>query len=143
MNIEVRFKRGVQGVSASWIRRLAASALRLEKTKRRLVSILLTDNKEIRRLNRDFLKHDYATDVISFWCEEGKLFGRESDYLGDIVVSVQMARSFSKKLKIPFKEELARYVVHGVLHLLGYDDRNPRDREEMHKRQETILSRIL
>ena len=143
MNIEVRFKQSVPGVSASWIRKLVAGTLRLEKTKRRLVSVLLTDNREIRRINRYFLKHDYATDVISFWCEEGKLFGKESEYLGDIVVSVGMARSFSRKLHIPFKEELARYVVHGVLHLLGYDDRTSRERAEMHRRQEHILSRVL
>lgn len=98
----------------------------------------MTDNRKIRQINKKFLKHDYATDVISF----GAGPGPESDYLGDLVVSVDMAKSFSKELKISFKEELARYLIHGTLHLLGYDDQKPADKKKMFSRQELILSKI-
>ena len=61
---------------------------------------------------------------------------------GDLVVSVDTARRVSKDLNIPFREELARYLVHGTLHLLGYDDKNKKDFERMLKRQEEILNSL-
>ncbi len=141
--IEVRRASGIIGVSVPWIKKVVARALKEEGAKRNSVSVLLTDNREIRSLNKQFLKHDYATDVISFWCRPETLTLRESDYLGDMVVSVQMARSVSKELSIPFKEELARYLVHGALHLLGYRDEKKRDKIRMQRRQELILRKIL
>ena len=96
----------------------------------------MTGNAGIRRLNKKFLKHDYATDVISFG------FGDEKG-LGDLVVSVDMARRVAKELGIPLREELARYVVHGTLHLLGYEDKKKKDHDRMHKRQEALLKKIL
>lgn len=131
--------RGVRGVSVAWVRKVVRTALSREKTKRRGVSVLLTNNARIRRINKAALKHDYATDVISFGCEDQKLVGRESDYLGDLVVSVEMARRMAGEIGIAFREELARYLVHGALHLLGYDDKSPRLRAVMYKRQEAAL----
>ena len=120
-----------------------------------MVSVLLTNNKEIRKLNRKFLKHDYATDVISFGVEgrggvpppgqgRGDLAPTdlESVFLGDIVVSVEMTKACSKELKIPFREELARYLVHGTLHLLGYEDGRKKDKMLMDRRQEEILRKF-
>lgn len=66
-----------------------------------------------------------------------------SGVLGDLVVSAEMARTFAKDLNIPFKQELARYLVHGTLHLLGYDDHKPVDYKKMHARQEWLLNKIL
>ncbi len=135
MPIEVRLDSGVKGLSAAWIKKIIAGTLNAEKVKRRSVSVLLTDNRRIRSVNRKFLRHDYATDVISF--------GGGSDTLCDLVVSVQMARSVSGELGIPFKEELARYLVHGTLHLLGYDDGTKKDKIKMEGRQELILRKLL
>ena len=104
--------------------------------------MLLTNNKEIRAINQKFLKHDYATDVISFEAGSGYLAGKEADYLGDVVVSVDMAQSVAGDLGVPWREELARYLVHGTLHLLGYDDHAPKDREKMSDRQEEIVGKI-
>jgi len=140
--IEVRCSRGVKGISARWVRRVLRVALDDQKAQRRAVSVFLTNNREIRKINRDFLKHDYPTDVISFWCPEKSLGPGESGYLGDLAVSVQMAREVSRKLGLPFKEELARYLVHGVLHLLGYEDKGKRDRMEMDRKQEAILKKV-
>ena len=88
------------------------------------------------------MKHDYATDVISFLLGEGEWDGR-AVIKGDLVVSVDTAKAFSRDLGVPLKEELARYLVHGTLHLLGYDDKKPADFKKMHSRQEKILNKIL
>lgn len=130
---------GVRGNSARWVKNVVSNALTLEKAAARRVNVLITDNRRIRKINKRFLAHDYATDVISFGAGNGRLAREDRDYLGDIVVSAQMARSVARELGIPFKEELGRYLVHGILHLLGYDDQSERKRSRMRRRQEEIL----
>ena len=124
--------KSVKGVSAAWARGIVREALCREDRKK-AISVLLTDNRRIRRLNSRYLSHDYATDVIAFDYGEA----------GDLVVSCQMARMTAKRLRIPFKQELARYLVHGTLHLLGYDDKQKEDCRKMHARQEKILGACL
>ena len=139
--IEVRCADGITGFSVLWVKKVVARTLKEEGAKRTSVSVLLTDNREIRRLNKQFLTHDYATDVISFGMSS-QPWAIGQSFLGDIVVSVQIARSVSKELGIPFKEELARYLVHGTLHLLGYRDKKKKDKIRMQGRQEFILRKI-
>lgn len=134
--IEVKFGKGVYPIRIGWIKRIVDGTLRLEKKQNRSVSVLVTNNRQIRMINKRYLSHDYATDVISFGLDE-------SDCLGDLAVSAQMARGVAAELGISFKEELARYLVHGTLHLLGYDDKNSKDKKKMHTRQEKILRLIL
>ena len=142
-NIEITFQKTIRDVDALWIRRVITETLLLEKKRNLSLSILLTDNKNIRKINKRFLKHDYATDVISFWYDAGVSSKSERDFLGELVVSWEMAREFAKKLEISFKEELARYLIHGTLHLLGYDDKQKKDKNRMHRRQEFILRKVL
>ena len=117
------------GASAAWLKRVVASALKAEKASIP-INLLITDDRRIRAINKRFLKHDYATDVVSF-------------DTGDIVVSAEYARRYAREHGLPFREELARYVVHGTLHLLGYEDKKKKDHDEMHKRQEALLKKIL
>src|SRR5690242_4667048 len=112
--IEVRTE-GAKGISAAWMRRIIAAAIKSGKSTSS-VSVLLTGERQIRHLNKLHLRHDYATDVISFGSDE-------PGFLGDLVVSVDTARRMAEELGISFREELARYLVHGTLHLLGYDDK--------------------
>ncbi|OIO37189.1 MAG: rRNA maturation RNase YbeY, partial [Candidatus Omnitrophica bacterium CG1_02_46_14] len=85
---------------------------------------------------------DTATDVIAFWFEGTPLTEKERNFLGDIVASVETAKRVAKEMKITFKEELARYLVHGTLHLLGYDDKKPKNKKVMHCRQEWIVDQL-
>lgn len=126
--IEVRFEKRA-GVTAAWVRGIVEKTLKAEKAKK-LMSVLVTGDRQIRRINKRFLKHDFATDVVSF-------------DTGDLVVSADFAKRYAKQNGIPYKEELARYLVHGTLHLLGYDDKKTKDHARMHKRQEAILKKAL
>ncbi|RPH37945.1 MAG: rRNA maturation RNase YbeY [Planctomycetota bacterium] len=99
------------------------------------LSIAFVTNAAIRKINRRFLQHDFATDVISF--------PLDSDLLGELVISAEYAVSEAAKRKIPVEEELLRYVAHGILHLLGYDDHRPADKARMWARQERELRKIL
>ena len=126
--IEVRFEKKA-GVSAAWVRKVVAGTLKAERKKKEM-GVLVTDDRRIRALNKRFLDHDYATDVVSF-------------DTGDLVVSADFAKRYAREHGIPFREELARYLVHGTLHLLGYDDKKKKDRACMHARQEVILRKLL
>ena len=117
-------------IPAAKVRRLAAQIARKKN-----VSIAFVTNAAIRKINRRFLKHDFATDVISF--------PLGTDLLGELVISAEFAVGEAAKRKIPVEEELLRYVAHGILHLLGYDDHDPEDRAAMWARQERELSRAL
>lgn len=132
---EVRKKEGIKGFSLAWARAVVLKTLALEKVHGRCLGVWFTDDREIRRVNRRFLSHDTATDVIAFPYGEGRLFG-------EVVVSVDTAARVASRLRIGFKEELARYLVHGVLHLLGHDDTRPGPRRRMLRKQESILKKI-
>jgi len=117
-------------IPAAKVRRLAAQILG-----KRNLSVAFVTNAAIRRINRQFLQHDFATDVISF--------PLGTDLVGELVISAEFAAGEAKARRIPVEEELLRYVAHGTLHLLGYDDRRPADKARMWKRQERELSRVI
>jgi probable rRNA maturation factor len=106
-------------------RRVPIPEADVRRVARRLVkgrglSIAFVTDAAIRRINRRFLGHDWATDVISF--------PLGTDLLGELVISAPYARSEARRRGISEREELLRYVIHGILHLLGYDDHRPADR---------------
>src|SRR6185503_6992426 len=117
-------------IPSSKVRRLAVQIIGKKN-----LSIAFVSNAAIRKINRKFLKHDFATDVISF--------PLDSDLLGELVISAEYAVAEAAKRKIPVEEELLRCVAHGILHLLGYDDHRPADRKRMWARQERELRKIL
>ena|SRR3989338_1953188 len=133
--IDVSFDRAVAGFSAGRVRNVIGAVLKKEKAVKDRLGVRITDDRVIRRINKKFLDHDWATDVISFGFDE-------PDFLGDVAVSAETARRMARELKIPFAQELARYLVHGALHLLGYDDKAPAKRKKMHRRQEAILKEL-
>jgi rRNA maturation RNase YbeY len=116
--------------------RLRAVVRRVARAEGRLpdLTIVITDDAAIRRLNRAFHGTDAPTDVLAF--EAG-----EPDYLGDVIISYETARRNARAAGWRIADELDLLVVHGVLHLLGYDDTRPRARAKMWKRQEEILGR--
>ncbi len=101
------------------------------------LSVVFVDDEAIHELNRRYLKHDYPTDVISF-----DLRGEGPGADGEVVVSVDTARREAEVRKVTFKSEVLLYCIHGTLHLLGYDDHDPKERTRMHQRQTEILAQI-
>lgn len=100
------------------------------------ISILLCDNKFITSLNRRYFKKSCPTDVIAFPLEDNF----DPGYLGEIVVSVEEA---VKVADTCWQKEALLYCIHGILHLVGYDDRNKKQRERMEEKQEQILRKII
>ncbi|HEY9226405.1 MAG TPA: rRNA maturation RNase YbeY [Gemmatimonadaceae bacterium] len=119
----------------------ARAVLRYERVRDALLSITLVDRRTISRLNADHLGHRGDTDVISF----GFARATPTDpVIGDIYICPDVARENAKLNHARVRDEIARLVVHGVLHVLGYDhpETPTRDRSKMWRRQERLLRRL-
>jgi probable rRNA maturation factor len=130
------------------------TALRIEEIEYpSLVSILLVENEDIKRINREYRNKDCVTDVLSFpmlEMKDGKFTVKPDEldmedgnlFLGDIVVSVPKAIEQAKEYGHGNERELAFLTLHGLMHLLGYDHQSPARSAIMEKRQERVLSEI-
>ncbi len=101
------------------------------------VSIVLTDHDTVLTLNREHLGHDYVTDVLSFDLSE-----EPACMDGEIYVDLDTAAERHEEFGASFAEEARRYVVHGALHLVGYDDRNDDERAIMRRLEDRFLAAV-
>ena len=85
------------------------------------LSVVIVDDREIQDLNREYLDRDRPTNVISFSMQEGEGGGIHPDLLGDVVISADTAARDAAEAGIPYERELQFLLLHGILHLLGYD----------------------
>jgi probable rRNA maturation factor len=129
-------------LSEERLREIAELVLRAESTSGQ-VAVVITDDMGIQELNRDFLGNDEPTDVLAFSAQEeaeGFVSAPEvDDYLGDVIVSYPRAVAQAEEAGQSAEQELALLVIHGLLHLLGYDHAEEEERTAMWERQ-TMLS---
>lgn len=98
------------------------------------INIIFTSNEYLLSVNREYLNHNYHTDVITFEYNEEKLIS------GDIFVSVEQVKINALSFNCPFEDELNRVVIHGVLHLLGFRDEKPDEQKEIRKEEDIALA---
>ena len=96
--------------------------------------IFCSDDREL-EVNRQFLGHDYYTDVITFDYTSGKTLN------GDIFISLDTVRSNAEMVGAPFEEELRRIIIHGILHLTGQGDKTPETKAQMTEKEEKALAK--
>ena len=129
-----------------WLRRVAEATLRSEgRTGDLNLTLVITDDEGIRALNKRFLGKDVPTDVLAFGLEGEEDFVLPSGVcrcLGDVIVSYERAREQGPQFGHSSEEELALLVVHGILHLLGYDDQDEESLAVMLARQEEIVGNL-
>lgn len=98
------------------------------------IGYLFCDDEKILEVNREFLGHDYYTDIITFdYCEGDTLNG-------DLVISLDTVRSNAEKFQKAYDEELHRVIIHGILHLCGLHDKAPGEREQMEAAENRALA---
>ena len=102
------------------------------------LSIALVDDSEMRVLNRDWRKKDRPTDVLSFSLLEGEGVDLPGALMGDVVVSVETAASQASSRHRGLDEEVARLVIHGVLHIVGFDHEDASEAREMRREQRRL-----
>ena len=99
------------------------------------LNYIFCSDREIQKINSSYLKHDYATDIITFDLSEQK------EVVADIYISIDRVRDNAKDLNVSFKSELHRVIFHGALHLCGYKDKKPADIKKMREQENTLLSK--
>ena len=126
------------------VKETAARTLEMEGIdKAAYLNVLLTDNKRIREFNRRYLRRDMPTDVIAFCSKRTAAVNRSlKGFIGEIAISVDMAQTNARRYGISKEDELRLYVVHGILHLIGYDDESAKRRKVMELRQGRIHKEI-
>ena len=135
------------------MRQAVLQALSVESISEAVISVSLVDNATIQKINREYLGHDYPTDVLSFqldWTHPERISAGCGDEQrsagarveGEIVVSIEYAQSEAVRLGWELQSELTLYVIHGMLHLCGYDDLNPAESQIMRAREAGVLGQL-
>ena len=119
------------------LRRAVRAIFEAEALTSATVSVAIVDDATIHRLNNGFLGHDRPTDVLSF------VLDRTEDALdGEVIVSADTAAAVAQRFGWTAADELLLYVIHGTLHLVGYDDQDPEALLEMRTRERQFLARF-
>jgi len=98
------------------------------------ITFVFECDEEVYRINLKYLKHDWYTDVISFD------YGEENKVGGDIIISVDRVRENANKYEVSFEKEIRRIMIHGILHLAGYDDGNEEEKKRMTRLEDKYLA---
>lgn len=123
--------------------RWARQILSLQKLDHAEMGIILVNNRRIRVYNRDYRKKDQPTDVLSFPMREGVGGELHPDFLGDVMISLERSAEEAILYGRSRREQLLILLIHGVLHLLGYDhERSPKEERRMQRRERLLFKRI-
>jgi probable rRNA maturation factor len=106
------------------------------------LGVVVTDDETIRELNREYAGDDTPTDVLAFSLREGEEFASPDGVLrlGEVIISYPTAQRQAAEVDRPVEEEIDHLLVHGVLHLLGYDHAEPAEEERMRARERDLLA---
>lgn len=116
--------------TTNWIKRVAASYDR----KIGEIAYIFCSDEKILKVNREYLQHDYYTDIITFDYCEGNVIS------GDLFISLDTVKTNSEQFNTEYDEELHRTIIHGILHLCGINDKGPGEREIMEKAENKALA---
>lgn len=138
-------------VDEGWVRRIAQTVLKAEGVAPPYeMSLVFTDSEAVQQLNRDYRGVDKPTDVLAFYMLPQK--GADSSFalppdgvtrLGEVIISYPQAAEQAKEQGHSPEKELALLVIHGILHLLGYDHEEPEEESKMRERERELLERCL
>jgi len=143
--ITIQNRQRTRRVDVALLRRITRSLLadQLELAEVELGFNLVAD-EEMTRLNEGFLQHEGSTDVITFDYAEPKSRNSKPGAIhGEIFVCVQEAIRQAKRFRTTWQSEVVRYIVHGVLHLLGHDDKRAKTREKMKREENRLVAKLV
>ncbi len=134
-------------IDLSKVERVAKTVLKALKKKHAEINIVFLSSQKIRVINRLYLKRDRATDVIAFPGSGRHIpsFGEEhhsGNFMGDIAICSDKAHANAKVYGMTFAEEIALYTIHGILHLLGYEDVTKKGRDRLRRKEDELFRQI-
>ncbi|MBW2452268.1 MAG: rRNA maturation RNase YbeY [Deltaproteobacteria bacterium] len=129
-------------IKKSPLRKVAQTILNVSGCPDALLSVLIVDDAAIQEINRDYLHKDQPTNVISFAMQEGDGAGIQPQLLGDVVISAETAERDAAEAQVTTEEELYFLLLHGILHLLGYDHErgSKADAQRMRSREQELYA---
>ena len=144
MKITIENQQRRQKIGKIPLRKVARKILNVSGCPDAQLSILIVDDPQIQEINRDYLNKDRPTNVISFAMQEGEGGGVQPDLLGDVVISAETAVRDADEAGTSFESELYFLLLHGILHLLGYDHERgtQEDAELMEAREREVFAII-
>lgn len=105
------------------------------------IAYIFCNDEKILEVNRQYLQHDYYTDIITFdYCDDEVLMGRKDTVSGDLFISLDTVRTNAEQQGTTYEEELHRVIIHGILHLVGINDKGPGERKIMEAAENKALT---
>lgn len=129
-NQDIDFKFKGKRLTSKWLTLVAESEIRRIGD----IAVIFCSDDYILQINQQYLSHDYYTDIITFDYSEGDKLS------GDLFISIDTVKANAEEYGTDFNDELNRVIVHGVLHIIGYDDHNDKDIAVMRKKEDYYLS---
>lgn len=127
---EIDFKIDNESLWKKWVNEV----VKIEGYKIQEINYIFCDDEYLLRINKEFLKHDYYTDVIGFQSSNGKSLS------GDIFISIDRIKENAEINEVTFLNELARVMIHGILHFMGHDDATNEEHIKMRKAEDKYLA---
>jgi probable rRNA maturation factor len=138
IRISIASPQEVVAIDRASLRRTAIAVLEGEDISEAEVSLAFVDNATMHQLNKRYLQHDEPTDVLSFPLSEPNAHR----LAGELVIGAEVAKAQAESRGHPVQAELALYVIHGLLHLSGYDDKSGADAAAMRRRERLYLQQL-
>ncbi len=110
--------------------------LKTEKRKKNSLAIIFTNNYHIKKINKEFLNHNYTTDVIAF------SLGKDCGIDAEIYINLDAARKQAKEYMVSYSNEVSRLIIHGLLHIIGYNDATSDEKKKIIKLENKYLTKI-
>lgn len=151
--IDISSSQDMLSIDVRGLTRAIERALQIEHVASAVLSVTVVDNKAIHQINREHLQHDYPTDVISFQLDfafnadasqdaSAELRAAGAMIEGEIIASAEMAADMASSGQWTAMNELTLYVIHGLLHICGYDDLTPKEKAIMRTRERAVLNAL-
>ncbi len=143
MPVSVISRHRKRGVSTAAVRQQARRLLQKLGERPAELTIVLVGDADIQQLNRDYRGKNHSTDVLAFAMREGERVGGDERLLGDVVISLDTAARQARRRRASLAAEVAALMVHGVLHLLGYDhERSAPEARRMRRKERELMAAL-
>lgn len=136
MDINFNFQKNISLTNRNRLKQFIIKIFKTEKVALESMSYVFCSDEFLLQINRDYLKHDYYTDIISFDLSLSK----NSPIIGEIYISVDTIRDNAKRFETTIQQELHRVIFHGALHMCGYKDKTKKDQALMTVKEDEYLS---
>jgi len=139
IQLDISNEQNIASIDQEALQCLAKEVLLQQKIRTAKINVIIVENKTIHKINNEFLQHDAPTDVITFPMSEPVNSSAQQPLEGEIVISAEMAKELAATVGWQLNDEISLYLIHGLLHLCGFDDLNESDQILMRREELRML----